>query len=76
MDEVWNEKMWNSYYEKKRVVTYKRLKLPNIEEMKDVENEGYTHLGIVELDKNKEWNEKRKNNKEYKWMLWLVLKSN
>ena len=46
--------MWNSYYEKKRVVTFKRLKLPNIEEMKDIENEGYTHLGIVELDKNKE----------------------
>ena len=51
--------MWNSYYEKKRVVTYKQLKLPNIEETKDFKNEGYTHLGIVELDKSKE-NEMKK----------------
>ena len=40
-----------------------------------VEKEGYTYLGIVELDKIKENEMKEKTIKEYKQRLRLVLKS-
>ena len=49
--------------------------LPNNELMKEVEKEGYTYLGIVELDKIKENEMKKKTKKEYKRMLRLILKS-
>ena len=51
------------------------MKLPNTEVMKEVEKEGYTYLGIVELDKIKENEMKEKGIKEYKRRLRLVLKS-
>ena len=37
-----------------KVVRCEGVKLPNCEVMKEVEKEGYTYLGIVELDKIKE----------------------
>ena len=40
--------------------------LSNNDVMKDVEKEGYTYLGIVELDKIKEDEMKKKTTKEYK----------
>ena len=43
--------------------------------MKEVEKEGYTYFGIVELDKIKENEMKEKLIKEYKRRLQLVLKS-
>ena len=54
---------------------WRNIKLPNGEVMKNVEKNGYTYLGIVELDKIK-WKEmKEETIKEYKRRLWLVLKS-
>lgn len=43
--------------------------------MKEVEKEGYIYLGIVELDKIKEDEMKKKTIKEYKRRLRLILKS-
>ena len=58
-----------------KVVRCEGIKLPNSEVMKEVEKEGYTYLGIVELDKIKENKMKEKIIKEYKRRLRLVLKS-
>ena len=58
-----------------KVVRYERIKLTNSEIMKKVEKEGYTYLGIVELDKIKENEMKEKTIKEYKRRLRLVVKS-
>ena len=65
------------------VVTLKRgklarcegIELPDGEVMKEVEQEGYTYLGIVELDKIKEKEMKEKITREYKRRLRLILKS-
>ena len=67
--------MWNSYHDERKVVRCERIKLPNSEVMKEVEKEGYTYLGIVELDKIKENEMKEKTIKEYKRRFRLVLKS-
>ena len=58
-----------------KVVGCKGIKLPNCEVMKEVEKEGYTYVGTVELDKIKENEMKEKTIKEYKQRLKLVLKS-
>ena len=58
-----------------KVVRYERIKLTNSEIMKEVEKEGYTYLGIVELDKIKENEMKEKTIKEDKRRLRLVVKS-
>ena len=58
-----------------KVVRCEGIKLSNTDVMKEVEKEGYTHLGIVELDKTKENEMKEKTVKEYKRRPWLVLKS-
>ena len=58
-----------------KVVRCEGIKLPNSDVMKEVEKEGYTYLGIVELDKIKE-NERKENTiNEYKQTARLVLKS-
>ena len=49
-----------------KVVRCEGVMLPNNEVMKEVEKEGYTYLGIVELDKIKEDEMKTKTIKEYK----------
>ena len=47
-----------------KVVRCEGIKLPNCEVIKEVEKEGYTYLGIVELDKIKENEMKEKTIKE------------
>ena len=49
-----------------KVVRCDGIKLPNSEVMKKVEKEGYTYLGIIELDKIKENEMKEKTIKGYK----------
>lgn len=49
-----------------KVVRCEGVMLPNNEVMKEVEKDGYTYLGIVELDKIKEDEMKKKTIKEYK----------
>ena len=66
--------MWSSYFEEGKIVRHQGIELPNGETMK-VEQEGYTYLGIVELDKIKESEMKEKTIKEYKRRLRLILKS-
>ena len=58
-----------------KVVRHERIKLSNSEVIKEVVKEGYTYLGIVELDKIKENEMKEKTIKEYKRRLQLFLKS-
>ena len=58
-----------------KVVRCEGIKLPNSDVMKEVEKEGYTYLGIVELDKIKENEMKENTINEYKQTARLVLKS-
>ena len=56
------------------IVRCEGIKLPNCKLIKEVEKEGCTYLGLVELDKIKENEMKEKTIKEYKRRLRLVLK--
>ena len=67
--------MWSSYFEEGKVVRHQGIELPNGETMKELEQEVYTYLGIVELDKIKESEMKKKTIKEYKRRLRLILNS-
>ncbi|XP_068723498.1 uncharacterized protein [Montipora capricornis] len=58
-----------------KVVRCDGIMLPNNEVMREVEKEGYTYLGIIELDKIKENEMKQKTIKECKRRLRLILKS-
>ena len=49
-----------------KIVRNQGIELPNGQTMKEVEQEGYKYLGIVELDKMKENEMKEKTIKEYK----------
>ena len=49
-----------------KIVKSERIKLPDGEVMKQVGQEGYTYLGLIELDKIKEKEMKEKITKEYK----------
>ena len=60
---------------KGKVVRCEVIKLPNCEVMKEVEKEGYAHLGIIKLDKIKQNETKEKTMKGYKRKLRLILKS-
>ena len=60
---------------REKVVRCERINLLNSEVMNEVEKEGYTYLGIVELDKIKENEMKEKTIKVYKRRFRLVLKS-
>ena len=60
---------------KRRVVRCDGIELPNDEIIKEVGQEGYTYLGIVELDTVKEDEMKGRTVREYKRRLRLVLKS-
>ena len=60
---------------REKVVRWEGIKLPNSEVMKDDKKEGYTYLGIADLDKIKENEMKEKTIKEYKQRLRLLLKS-
>ena len=58
-----------------KVVRSEGIKLPDSEVMKEVEKQGYTYLGIVELDKINQNERKEKTTNEYKQRLQLVLRS-
>ena len=58
-----------------KVIRCEGIKLPNCGVVKEVKKEGYTYLGLVELDKIKENELKEKTIKEYKRRLLIVLKS-
>ena len=60
---------------KGKIVRHQGIELPNGETMKEVEQEGYTYLGVVELDKIKESEMKEKTIKKYKRRFRLILKS-
>ena len=49
-----------------KIVRYYGIVLPNGGVMKEVDKEGHTYLGLVELDKMKENEMKEKTTKEYK----------
>ena len=59
---------------KGKIVKSEETKLPHGEVMKQVGQEGYTHLGIIELDRIKETEMKEKIIKEYKRRQGLILK--
>ena len=58
-----------------KIVRCEDIELPNDEIIKEVGQEGYTYLGIVEFDKVKENEVKEKTMKEYKRRLRLIPKS-
>ena len=58
-----------------KIVKCDGIVLLNGDVMKEADKEGYTYLGIVELDKIKQNEMKEKTTKEYKRRLRLVLKS-
>ena len=58
-----------------KIVKSEGIKLQDGEVMMQVEQEGYTYLGIIELEKIKETEMKAKINKEYKKRQRLILKS-
>ena len=58
-----------------KLVKFDGIHLPNQEIMKEVDENGYTYLGILELDEIKEHKMKIKVTAEYKRRLRLILKS-
>ena len=58
-----------------KIVKCDGIELPNNDVIKEVGEEGYTYLGIVEVDKIKENEIKSKTITEYKRRLRLILKS-
>ena len=60
---------------KRKLVKFDGIHLPNQEIMKEVDENGYTYLGILELDEIKEHKMKIKVTAEYKRRLRLILKS-
>ena len=59
---------------KGKLVKFDGIHLPNQEIMKEVDENGYTYLGILELDEIKEHEMKIKVTAEYKRRLRLILK--
>ena len=60
---------------KGKLVKFDGIHLPNQEIKKEVDENGYTYLGILELDEIKEHEMKIKVTAEYKRRLRLILKS-
>ena len=60
---------------KRKLVKFDGIHLPNQEIMKEVDENGYTYLSILELDEIKEHEMKIKVTAEYKRRLRLTLKS-
>ena len=59
---------------RRKIVKSEGVQLPDGEVMKQVGQEGYTYLGIIELDKIKETEMKKKITKEYKRRQRLILR--
>ena len=60
---------------KGKLFKFDGIHLPNQEIKKELDENGYTYLGILELDEIKEDKMKIKVTAEYKWRLRLILKS-
>ena len=60
---------------KGKLVNFDRVHLPNQEIMKEVDENGHTYLGILELDEIKEHKMKNRVTAEYERRLRLILKS-
>ena len=60
---------------KGKLVKFDGIHLPHQDIMKEVDENGYTYLGILELDEIKEHEMKNKITVEYKRRLRLILKS-
>ena len=58
-----------------KIIKSEGIKLPDGKVMKQIGREGYTYLGIIELDKIKETEMKKKITKEYKRRQRFILKS-
>ena len=67
--------MWDSIMKRGKILKSEGIKLPDGEVMKQVGQEGYTYLSIIELDKIKKTKMKEKITKEHKRRQKLVLKS-
>ena len=61
--------------ERGKVIRADGIRLPDEQPMKDIDETGYTYLGILETDKIKEKEMKEKFSKEYLRQLRLILKS-
>ena len=60
---------------KGKLIKFDGIHLPHQDIMKEVDENGYTYLGILELDEIKELEMKNKITVEYKRRLRLILKS-
>ena len=63
------------FLKKGKLAKFDGIHLPNQEIMKEVDENGYTFLGIPELDKIKECETKIKVTAEYKRRVRLIVKS-
>ena len=61
--------------ERGKVIKTDDIRLPDVQHMKDIDETGYTYLGILETDKIKEKEMKEKFSKEYLRELRLILRS-
>ena len=61
--------------EREKVIRADGIRLPDGQHMKDIDEAGYTYLGILETDKIKEKEMKEKFSKEYLRRLRLILRS-
>ena len=61
--------------EREKVIRTDNIRLPDGQNMKDINETGYTYLGILETDKSKEKEMKEKFSKEYLQRLRLILRS-
>ena len=60
--------------ERGKVVTINGIRLPDEQDMKDIDETDYTYLGILEIDKTKEKEMKKKFTKEYLQQSRLILR--
>ena len=60
---------------KGKLIKFDGIHLPNQKIMKELDENGHTYLGILELDEIKEHEMKKKVTAEYKRKLRLILKS-
>ena len=61
--------------ERGKIIRKDDIRLPDVQHMKDIDETGYTYLGILETDKIKEKEMKEKFSKEYLRRLRLILRS-
>ena len=63
------------FMERGKVIRTDGIRLPDGQDMKDIDQAGYTYLGILETDKVKEKKMKEKFSKEYLRRLKVILRS-